>query len=78
MARTAPPEFRRLRARFEGDAPTDNEFKAAKSFKRDGRSVELIVNGNGDELLAKLRGLKPVEVTTESLTLEEIFMASVR
>ena len=74
----ARAKFRRLRARFEGDAPAESEFKAAKSVKRDGRSVELIVNGNGDELMAQLRAMKPAEVTTESLTLEEIFMASVR
>ncbi|HTH48139.1 MAG TPA: ABC transporter ATP-binding protein [Candidatus Limnocylindria bacterium] len=74
----ARAKFRRLRARFEGDAPAVNEFSTAKSVKRDARSLELIVNGNGDELLVKLRGMKPVEVTTESLTLEEIFMASVR
>jgi ABC-2 type transport system ATP-binding protein len=74
----ARAKFRRLRARFEGDAPAAGDFAAAKSVKRDGRSLELIVNGNGDELLAKLRTLKPVEVTTESLTLEEIFMTTVR
>jgi ABC-2 type transport system ATP-binding protein len=73
----ARSKFRRLRARFEGDAPAEAEFKAAKSVKRDGRSLELIVNGNGDELLGKLRAMKPAEVTTESLTLEEIFLASV-
>ena len=74
----ARAKFRRLRARFEGDAPAVGDFSAAKSVKRDGRSLELIVNGNGDELLAKLRTMKPAEVTTESLTLEEIFMTSVK
>lgn len=74
----ARSKFRRLRARFEGDAPAGTEFSAAKSVKRDGRSLELIVNGNGDELLARLRSMKPVEVTAEALTLEEIFMVSVR
>ncbi|MSU36480.1 MAG: hypothetical protein EXS36_15555 [Pedosphaera sp.] len=63
----ARSKFRRLRARFEGDAPAANEFEAAKSVKRDGRSLELIVNGNGDKLLTKLRAMKPAEVTTESL-----------
>lgn len=77
-ADAARAKFRRLRARFEGDAPAASEFSTAKSVKRDARSLELIVNGNGDELLTKLRAMKPAEVTTESLTLEEIFMASVR
>jgi ABC-2 type transport system ATP-binding protein len=74
----ARAKFRRLRARFEGEAPAESEFGTAKSVRRDGRSLELIVNGNGDELLARLRALKPAEVTTESLTLEEIFMTAVR
>ena len=74
----ARSKFRRLRARFEGDAPAPAEFSAAKSAKRDGRSLELIVNGNGDEMLAKLRAMHPTEVTAEALTLEEIFMVSVR
>lgn len=71
-------KFRRLRARFESEAPAAADFKAAKSVKRDGRSLELIVNGNGDELLARLQALRPTEVTSESLTLEEIFMVSVQ
>jgi ABC-2 type transport system ATP-binding protein len=74
----ARSKFRRLRAQFDGDAPAEGEFKAAKSVKRDGRTLELVVNGNGDEILARLRAMKAAEVTTESLTLEEIFMASVK
>ena len=74
----ARSRYRRLRARFEGDVPDDANFSAAKSVKRDGRSVELVVNGNGDSMLAWLKSLNPVEVTTEALTLEEIFLVSVR
>lgn len=74
----ARSRYRRLRARFENDAPADAEFSAAKSVKREGRSLELIVNGNGDTMLEKLKAMNPAEVSTEALTLEEIFLVSVR
>ena len=74
----ARSRYRRLRARFEGDVPDDANFSAAKSVKRDGRSVELVVNGNGDSMLEWLKSLNPAEITTEALTLEEIFLVSVR
>ena len=74
----ARSRFRRLRASFEGDAPDAAVFKLAKSVKRSGRFVELIVNGNGDEIAARLKSMNPVEMASESLTLEEVFMESVR
>lgn len=74
----ARSKFRRLRAQFEQEAPPESEFREARSVRRDGRSLELIVNGNGDQLLERLRARGPVSVETESLTLEEIFMASVK
>ncbi|HTI72888.1 MAG TPA: ABC transporter ATP-binding protein [Candidatus Limnocylindria bacterium] len=74
----ARSKFRKLRASFPTIIPDDPLFKTAKSVKRDGRSIELVVNGNGDEIAARLNALKPLEVTSESLTLEEVFMESVR
>jgi ABC-2 type transport system ATP-binding protein len=74
----ARAKFRRLRAEFDLDAPDDPVFRAAKSFKRDGRAVELIVNGNGDDVAARLRAMNPASFTVESLTLEEIFLASLK
>ena len=35
----ARSRYRRLRARFEGDAPAEREFSAAKSVRREGRSL---------------------------------------
>ncbi len=74
----ARSKFRRLRAEFAGDAPAEADFKEAKSVRRTGRTLELIVNGNGDQLLAQLRARQPLSVNTESLTLEEIFLQTVR
>ena len=40
--------------------------------------MELIVNGGGPELLERLRQLNPEALTSESLTLEEIFVATLK
>ena len=74
----ARSRFRRFRASFEGDAPEAAAFRLARSVKRSGRFVELVVNGNGQEMAAVLQAMNPVEMASESLTLEEVFMESVR
>jgi hypothetical protein len=38
--------------------------------------VEILANGNSDELLAKLRAMSPEELRCDSLSLEEIFVAA--
>src|SRR5437763_1510492 len=40
--------------------------------------LELIANGAGDELLERLRQHNPEALSTESLTLEEIFVATLK
>jgi len=74
----ARSKFRRLRAEFAGEAPAEAEFRDARSVRRSGRTLELIVNGNGDQLLEQLRARQPAKLETESLTLEEIFLTTVR
>ncbi|MBX3734366.1 MAG: ABC transporter ATP-binding protein [Verrucomicrobiae bacterium] len=77
-ADAARATFRRLRAVFAGEAPPDTEFPEARSVRRTGRELELIVEGNGDRWMEQLRARSPVHLEAESLTLEEIFMATVR
>jgi hypothetical protein len=38
--------------------------------------MEIIANGNRDQLLEELRSRHPTEVRVDSLNLEEIFMAA--
>ena len=45
-------------------------------MKRDGRELEIMANGNSEPLLEKLKSLSPEELRCESLSLEEIFVAS--
>ncbi|KAB2673423.1 MAG: ABC transporter ATP-binding protein [Verrucomicrobia bacterium] len=73
----ARTKFRRFRARFEGDPPPASAFSGAKSFRREGRDLELVVNGDGDAILERLRSHRPASIETESLSLEEIVVATV-
>jgi ABC-2 type transport system ATP-binding protein len=69
--------FQKIRARFE-QAPPEIDLKAALRVRREGRELELIVNGAGPELLDRLRQHNPETLTTEALTLEEIFVAALK
>ena len=73
----ARSRYKKIRARFSGAAP-DVSFPEAKRIRREGRELELTVNGHSEEILQRLRSLAPEELTTESLTLEEIFVAALK
>jgi ABC-2 type transport system ATP-binding protein len=66
--------YQRIRARF-AQAPPDLDYRSALHVRREGRDVELLVNGSGPELLERLRTHNPESLSTEALTLEEIFVA---
>jgi len=74
-ADTARDRFRKIRARF-GQPPVKPTLPGALSVKLAGRELEILANGNGDKIIAELQSLKPEELHTESLSLEEIFVAS--
>ena len=74
----ARTKFQRLLVRFEGEPPPSSEFVEAKSVRREGRTLELIVNGEGDRLQERLQSHHPASLSREALTLEEIFLASVK
>jgi len=73
----ARERYQKIRARFAQPAPT-LEFKGAMHIRRDGRELELIVNGEGPQVLAQLKSLAPEALTSESLTLEEVFVATLK
>ena len=45
-------------------------------MKQNGREVEILANGNSEQLLDELQAHQPEELRCESLSLEEIFVAS--
>ncbi|MGA3266449.1 MAG: ABC transporter ATP-binding protein [Verrucomicrobiota bacterium] len=74
-ADAARDRFRKIRVRF-AQPPAPLEFPGALAVKRDGRELEIMANGNSEPLLEKLKSLSPEELRCESLSLEEIFVAS--
>src|SRR5271156_588043 len=66
----ARSRYKKIRARFTGAAPVV-DFPAAKHIRREGRELELTVNGGSDAVLQQLQRLNPEALTTEALTLEE-------
>jgi ABC-2 type transport system ATP-binding protein len=73
----ARKRYQKIRARF-AQAPPEIDLQAALRVRRDGRELELIANGSGPELMERLREHNPEALTTESLTLEEIFVATLK
>ena len=73
----ARERYQKIRARF-AQPPSDIDLKTALRVRRDGRELELIANGSGPELMKRLREHNPESLTTESLTLEEIFVATLK
>src|SRR6201982_1389841 len=73
----ARERYQRIRARFS-QPPPDLDLSTALRVRREGREVELIVNGSGPELLDRLRQHNPETLSTEALTLEEIFVAALK
>jgi len=76
-ADTARERYQRIRARFS-QAPPEMELKGALRVRREGRELELIANGGGPPLMESLRKHNPETLTTEALTLEEIFVAALK
>jgi len=76
-ADAARARYQKIRARFALAVPAV-EFKGAMHTRKNGRELELIVNGDGPKVLEELRALTPESLTSESLTLEEVFVATLK
>jgi ABC-2 type transport system ATP-binding protein len=73
----ARERYRKIRARF-AQAPPELDLKAALRVRREGRELELIADGAGPGLLELLQQHNAEALSTESLTLEEIFFATLK
>ena len=77
-ADSARNHFKKIRARF-AQSPESINFAAMTgvlSIRQNGREIEILANGQSEAIVEKIRPLKPEEVACESLSLEEIFIAS--
>jgi ABC-2 type transport system ATP-binding protein len=73
----ARERYQKIRARFAG-APPELKFEGALNIRKTGREVEVIVNGGGERICEELRRLAPESLTSEALSLEEIFVATLK
>ena len=73
----ARSSYMKIRARFVDSIP-ELDLSAALRVRRDGREIELIVNGRSAELMERLKRSNPESLTAEALTLEEIFVAALK
>ena len=74
-ADVARHRYQKIYARFADD-PTGLDLAGARVLRRQGRAIEVVVNGTAAEVMTRLRARSPETVTTESLTLEEIFVTT--
>ena len=73
----ARERYQRIRARF-AQSPPQFDVTAPLRVRRDGRELELIADGSSAELVERVRQHDPETLTTESLTLEEIFVVTLK
>jgi ABC-2 type transport system ATP-binding protein len=76
-ADAARERYQKIHARFPHD-PGKVDVGAARVLRRGGRDIEVVVNGNGAEVLDRLRARSPESVAVEALSLEEIFVHAVQ
>ncbi|MBI3416653.1 MAG: ABC transporter ATP-binding protein [Verrucomicrobia bacterium] len=76
-ADAAREKFKKIRARFSGDVPA-MQMPGILDSRRDGRDLEIIANGEAANIMNRLRAHSPESLTSESLTLEDIFAVTLK
>ncbi|MEN3340205.1 MAG: type transport system ATP-binding protein, partial [Acidobacteriota bacterium] len=76
-ADTARERFQRVYARF-GTEPGALDLPGAQIIRRHGRELEIMVHGDSAGIMDRLKAWSPETLTSEALTLEEIFVATLQ
>ena len=76
-ADAARERYQKIHARFAFE-PSGMELAGAHVLRQTGREIELVVNGNAIDLIDRLKARSPESLTTEALSLEEIFVATLQ
>ena len=71
----AKERFRKIRASF-AQPPARLDLSGALNVRQSGGDLEILADGNSEQLLERLRAAGPEELHSESLSLEELFVAS--
>ncbi|HEY3929343.1 MAG TPA: ABC transporter ATP-binding protein [Candidatus Koribacter sp.] len=73
----ARERYQRIHARFANTVP-ELDLAGALRVRRNGRELDVIANGSAAKLEALMRSHAPEQLSIESLSLEEIFVATLR
>ena len=76
-ADTARLRYQKIYARFASE-PAALDLAGARVLRQRGRELEVVANGNTPALLERLRARSPEALSTEALTLEEIFVSTLQ
>ena len=76
-ADAARARYQKVYARFPSE-PGTLDLAGARVLRQRGREYEVLVNGNAADVVARLQARSPESITTESLTLEEIFVTTLQ
>ena len=76
-ADAARERYQRIYARFPRELPA-TELGGLQVSRREGRELEVVVNGNKARVMERLEALSPEAITSEALTLEEIFVSALK
>lgn len=74
----ARERYKKIRVRFSGAAPGIESFRGALKVRRDGRELEIVANGEAKRIMEELRQLGVESLSSESLSLEEVFVAALK
>jgi ABC-2 type transport system ATP-binding protein len=73
----ARERYRKIHARFAVE-PSGIELGGARVLRQRGKEIELVVNGDAKDVMDRLRTPSLESLSTESLSLEEIFVATLQ
>jgi ABC-2 type transport system ATP-binding protein len=76
-ADAARERYQKIQVRFASD-PGPLDFPETRTLRRQGRTLEIAVNGNVSRICDELRARAPESLVVESLTLEEIFVSTLQ
>ena len=76
-ADAARERYQKIHARFAAD-PGALDLSGLRVLRQRGREVEIMADGDPADVIERLRARSPEAVTTEALTLEEIFVSTLQ
>jgi len=76
-ADAARERYQKIQVRFASD-PGPLDLPDARTLRRQGRTMEIAVDGNAGRIYEQLRARAPEALAVEALTLEEIFVSTLQ